>query len=263
MRDGPYGVTTTSPTGVNPAVAAAEPEYVQLGFGKPQWRRYLWVVTAVGALTAACCLAAPVGIRYLVGCQSPQCDDWVQDMSLSIDARHGPCDDFYEFVCGKWEDTQGQFMNAFMRLQIRVALSFFKRVLLLDAKSSEHRAGNARLSSALLVQRCMQEAFNGIENMGFVTEFLSQYNLNWPPIKLDSSNSSLLDVLVELCLVRDVHLVFRLVPDVYFKKPGRYILHLQFSYMFFYEWAALRKVLITEGRLHSFYEQMGLLLAKK
>ncbi|XP_002411097.4 endothelin-converting enzyme homolog [Ixodes scapularis] len=73
----------------------------------------------------------------------------------------------------------------------------------------------------------------------------------------------MVDVLVELSLDRGIHLLFQLTPDVNFKKPGRYILHMAFSYQFFMEWTMVRKLIIREGRLQSYYEVMAKLLSDK
>ncbi|CAN7944318.1 unnamed protein product [Ixodes hexagonus] len=89
---------------------------------------------------------------------------------------------------------------------------------------------------------------------------MSRYNLSWPADKHQGS-ASMVDVLVELSLVRGIHLLFQLTPDVYFKKPGYYILHLVFSYQFIIEWTVLRKFILSEGRTRHFFETMGELLS--
>lgn len=101
---------------------------------------------------------------------------------------------------------------------------------------------------------------------GFVTNFLAQYNLSWPPAHEPAARAaqeerSVVDLLVELSLVRGVHLLLRIVPDVYFKRRGYYSLHVEFNLAFMYEWAAVRKLLLASGRLAPFFEITALLLS--
>lgn len=103
---------------------------------------------------------------------------------------------------------------------------------------------------------------HGTSLADYVRQFMSQYNLSWPPDKRHGS-PSMVDVLVELSLVRGIHLLFQLSPDVYFKKPGYYILHFVFSYQFIMEWMVLRKIIISEGRTRQFFEIMGELISGK
>ncbi|XP_040064510.3 neprilysin-1-like, partial [Ixodes scapularis] len=199
--------------------------------------------------------------RYLVGCQQPWCDDWAQDLALSINPQQKPCDDFYEFVCGNWNQSN-VLPNSFLALQIRVFLSFFKRLILMDVKRPAPRSVSSHVKAAQLLQTCIQDAVRGVDNIDYVRQFMSQYNLSWPPDKRHGS-PSMVDVLVELSLVRGIHLLFQLTPDVYFKKPGYYILHFVFSYQFIMEWMVLRKIIISEGRTRQFFEIMGELISGK
>ncbi|KAH7935781.1 hypothetical protein HPB52_013489 [Rhipicephalus sanguineus] len=61
---------------------------------KAQWRRYSKCVVAGGMAALLVCLAIPAGIRSYVGCQSPNCENWLEEMSYSIDATKKPCDNF-------------------------------------------------------------------------------------------------------------------------------------------------------------------------
>ncbi|KAL1478102.1 hypothetical protein MTO96_035223 [Rhipicephalus appendiculatus] len=142
---------------------------------------------------------------------------------MSISPRRKPCDDFYEFVCANRNTTQGVTVNAFLRLQIRVALSFFKQLLLLDTD-------------------------------------LPDTNLD-PVARSAQVERSVVDLLVELSLVRGVHPLLRIVPDVYFKRRGYYSLHVEFNLAFMYEWAAVRKLLLATGRLGAFFDITALLLS--
>ncbi|XP_050042399.1 membrane metallo-endopeptidase-like 1 [Dermacentor andersoni] len=239
---------------------------VPLGYAEPRWNLYL-AVTVVGAmLVMSGTFLAPAGLRFVIGCQSPQCGDWFEDLAVSISPRRKPCDDFYEFVCANRNTTQGATVNAFLKLQIRVALSFFKRLLLVDTDLPDTSLVSAHVKTARLMQRCMQEAINGADDLHFVTDFLAQYNLSWPPaqepaVRAAQEERSVVDLLVELSLVRGVHPLLRIVPDVYFKRRGYYSLHVEFNLAFMYEWAAVRKLLLATGRLAPFFEITALLLS--
>ncbi|XP_037527027.1 neprilysin-2 [Rhipicephalus sanguineus] len=237
-----------------------------LGYAEPRWNLYL-VVAVVGAMLAISgTFLAPAGLRYVIGCQSPQCGDWFEDLSMSISPRRKPCDDFYEFVCANRNTTQGATVNAFLKLQIRVALSFFKQLLLLDTDLPDANLVSAHVKTARFMQRCMQEAINAGDDIRFVSNFLAQYNLSWPPPQDPAARSaqverSVVDLLVELSLVRGVHPLLRIVPDVYFKRRGYYSLHVEFNLAFMYEWAAVRKLLLASGRLGAFFDITALLLS--
>ncbi|CAN7999462.1 unnamed protein product, partial [Ixodes hexagonus] len=152
--------------------------------------------------------------------------------------------------------------NSFLGLQIRVFLSFFKRLVLMDVNRPEPHTASSHVKAAQLMQTCIQDAVRGVDNIEYVKKFMSRYNVSWPPEKRQGS-PSMVDVLVELSLVRGIHLLFQLTPDVYFKKPGYYILHLVFSYQFIMEWTVLRKIILSEGRTRQFYENMGELLSRR
>ncbi|XP_077499314.1 membrane metallo-endopeptidase-like 1 [Amblyomma americanum] len=239
---------------------------VPLGYAETRWNRYLAVAVIGALLTVSGAFLAPAGLRYAIGCQSPQCGDWLEDLSMSINPRRKPCDDFYEFVCANRNTTQAGTINAFLKLQIRVALSFFKQLLLIDTEMPDSKLVSAHLKTARFMQRCMQEAINGGDDLRFVSDFLAQYNLSWPPAesakeRSGREDSSVIDVLVELSLMRGVHVLLRIVPDVYFKRRGFYSLHVEFNLAFMYEWAAVRRLLLSSGRLAAFFEISAVLLS--
>ncbi|XP_075731143.1 membrane metallo-endopeptidase-like 1 isoform X1 [Rhipicephalus microplus] len=239
---------------------------VTLGYAEPRWNLYLAVAVVGAMLAISGTFLAPAGLRYVIGCQSPQCGDWFEDLTMSISPRRKPCDDFYEFVCANRNTTQGATVNAFLKLQIRVALSFFKRLLLVDTDLPDASLVSAHVKTARFMQRCMQEAINAADDIAYVSNFLAQYNLSWPPPQDPVARSaqverSVVDLLVELSLVRGVHPLLRIVPDVYFKRRGYYSLHVEFNLAFMYEWAAVRKLLLATGRLGAFFDVTALLLS--
>ncbi|XP_077550225.1 membrane metallo-endopeptidase-like 1 isoform X1 [Haemaphysalis longicornis] len=234
---------------------------VPLGYAEPRWNLYLGVAVVGALLIVSGAFLAPTGLRYVIGCQSPQCGDWIDDLAMSISPRRKPCDDFYEFVCANRNVTQAASINAFLKLQIRVALSFFKRLLLLDTELPDSKLVTAHVKTARFMQRCMQEALNGGDDIAFVRDFLAQYNLSWPPKKGGGSPVPVIDVLVELSLVRGVHVLLRMVPDVYFKRRGYYSLHVELNLAFLYEWAAVRRLLLMGGRLAAFLDMTAVLVS--
>lgn len=48
-------------------------------------------------------------------CTTPTCISLTQEILSSIDATRSPCDDFYNFACGRWEETHalepGTYIN--------------------------------------------------------------------------------------------------------------------------------------------------------
>ncbi|KAH7935298.1 neprilysin-1 [Rhipicephalus sanguineus] len=229
---------------------------------KAQWRRYSKCVVAGGMAALLVCLAIPAGIRSYVGCQSPNCENWLEEMSYSIDATKKPCDNFYDYVCGRYSSASDSFFpNAFLRLQVRIFLSFYKRIMLQDVDTLREDEGedSPRFKAVYMTQQCLQEAMNNVDRLDTLKEFLATYNLSWPPDK-ERLPTSLLDTLVELSLKRDIHVLFQLQPDKDFSRPGFHLLHWDINIQGVVVWLMLRGVLIEKGELDKAFRQSALLL---
>ncbi|KAK8761676.1 hypothetical protein V5799_027057 [Amblyomma americanum] len=90
---------------------------------------------------------------------------------------------------------------------------------------------------------------------------MAQHELSWPPE--ENPKGSLLQRLVELSLVRGIHVLFALEPGVYLKRPGFYTLHLGIDLQMLAQWALVRKLLIQAGTLGAFFVQTASVLSKR
>ncbi|KAH6941082.1 hypothetical protein HPB50_013280 [Hyalomma asiaticum] len=253
---------------------------------KARWRRYSKFVAGTSLVALTVCLAVPTGIRSYVGCQSPNCESWIEEMSRSIDASKKPCDNFYDYVCGRYASASGSFFpNAFLRLQTRIFLSFYKRIMLqdLDTMREEEGEDSPRFKAVYMTQQCLHEALNNVDHLDFIRfvfnsarmrrreankvptfadvlkEFLNSYNLSWPPDK-QRLPESLLDTLVELSLKRDIHVLFHLQPDKDFSRPGFHLLHWDINIQGVVIWLLVRGVLMEKEGLENAFRRSALLL---
>nr|XP_037288977.1 membrane metallo-endopeptidase-like 1 [Rhipicephalus microplus] len=229
---------------------------------KARWGRYSRCVVTGGVATLLACLAVPSGIRSFVGCQSPKCERWIEEMSYSIDATKKPCDNFYDYVCGRYDvASDSLFPNAFTRLQLRILLSFYKRIMLqdVDIMRGEEGEDSPRFKAVYMTQQCLREALNNVDRLDTLREFLATYNLSWPPDK-QRLPTSLLDVLVELSLKRGMHVLFHLQPDKDFSRPGFHVLHWDINIQGVVVWLLLRGVIMEKGELEKAFHQSALLL---
>ncbi|KAK8775819.1 hypothetical protein V5799_030835 [Amblyomma americanum] len=90
---------------------------------------------------------------------------------------------------------------------------------------------------------------------------MAQHEVPWPPE--ENPSGSLLQRLIELSLVRNVHVLFALEPGVYLKRPGFYTLHLGLDLQMLAQWAFVRKLLIQAGTLGAFFVQTASVLSKR
>ncbi|XP_077498488.1 neprilysin-1-like [Amblyomma americanum] len=237
---------------------------LEFRYEKPRWRRYARCALVATGTTVLICLGIPAWIRSFIGCQQPTCQSWIQEMSQSIDVSKKPCDDFYDYVCGHYSSAAGTiFPNAFLRLQVRVILAFYKRVIIqdLDAMRDKEGEDSPRFKAIYMSQRCLHETFNGVDRLDKLKDFMAGYNLTWPPNK-DKLPTSLFDTLVELSLKRDVNVLFHLQPDKNFNQPGFYMLHWELNLEAVLTWSVLRTLLASAGELHDAFVRSATLLAE-
>ncbi|KAL3206932.1 hypothetical protein MRX96_039766 [Rhipicephalus microplus] len=207
---------------------------VTLGYAEPRWNLYLAVAVVGAMLAISGTFLAPAGLRYVIGCQSPP----VRRLVRGSHYVHQPAAQALRRL------LRGATVNAFLKLQIRVALSFFKRLLLVDTDVPDASLVSAHVKTARFMQRCMQEAINAADDIAYVSNFLAQYNLSWPPAQDPVARSAQTE---------------RSVVDLL--RRGYYSLHVEFNLAFMYEWAAVRKLLLATGRLGAFFDVTALLLS--
>ncbi|XP_077548538.1 neprilysin-1-like [Haemaphysalis longicornis] len=264
---GREGSSSSSSESQPPSVQTAveHPDQFHNFYGRPHWRRYASCVLVTTALSILICLVPLISIRLYIGCQQPTCQNWIKEMSNSIDDSKKPCDNFYEYVCGKYASASNTwFPNAFLRLQVRIFLSFYKKIMLEDAEAMREEQGEDSVSykAVFMTQRCLFEAFNDFDDLEQLKGFLSAYNLSWPPSS-DRQPESLFNTLVELSLKRDVNLLFQLKPDENFNRKGFYMLHWDLSLEGALPWVFLRSLLVKTGELEKAFERAAFLMTGK
>ncbi|XP_077550452.1 uncharacterized protein LOC144163368 isoform X2 [Haemaphysalis longicornis] len=161
---GREGSSSSSSESQPPSVQTAveHPDQFHNFYGRPHWRRYASCVLTT-ALSILICLVPLLSIRLYIECQQPTCQHCIQETSNSIDDSEKPCDNLYEYVCGKYASALNTwFPNAFLRVQVPIFLSFYKKIMLEDAEAVRERQGEDSVShkAVLMTQRCLFEAYD-------------------------------------------------------------------------------------------------------
>ncbi|XP_064485346.1 neprilysin-11-like [Ornithodoros turicata] len=225
----------------------------------PRWSRYINVLFFGGLSTIFLMAGIPYGIRHLIGCMAPDCGNYTEDLAFVMDTSKDPCTDFYDYVCGNWNRSQMvPLPNQFVKLQSRVALTVLRDLMLIDETAEPQ---TAVVKAGLMFQRCAQNAFNQLDHLGEIKNFMAQFDLSWPP-ESPKTRFNVLDILVELTFNRGIPIFFSLGPSTYFKKRGSYNLHLTPN-LYLLEWAAFRKMLRNAGVLMRYYEFTAYVLSRK
>ncbi|XP_077550440.1 uncharacterized protein LOC144163361 isoform X2 [Haemaphysalis longicornis] len=162
---GREGSSSSSSESQPPSVQTAVEHPDQFGafYGRPRWRRYASCVLVTTALSILICLVPLLSIRLYIECQQPTCQNCIEETSNSIDDSEKPCDNLYEYVCGKYASALNTwFPNAFLRVQVPIFLSFYKKIMLEDAEAVREEQGEDRVShkAVLMTQRCLFEAYD-------------------------------------------------------------------------------------------------------
>ncbi|KAH7963639.1 hypothetical protein HPB52_022307 [Rhipicephalus sanguineus] len=150
-------------------------------------------------------------------------------------------------------------MRSFEKLSIRVHLSFFKRLLVMDHEDTVQTPSRAHRQVAQLVQRCFQQALSGPDQLDLVRSVMMEHGLTWPPQQ--QPHPSLLDSLVGLSLTRGLHPLLRIKPGPFAERPGFYALHLDVDLVVVNEWNSIRSRLISKGALGGFFRDISVLLS--
>lgn len=184
-----------------------------------------YVATLVASLAyASLYVLVPHLVTTVVAprCFAPDCYDFPNELAMAMDSSVDPCDDFYQFACGRWSKVHPVDTNQFTSLQRKIFFSLYTDIRRQPALAPQSRAGE---KSAHALRMCEDIFINREENLEGLRAFLGDHQLGWadaPP----ESQFDVLDALVGLGLDADVHLFFqvKLVPN--FKQDDRLILSL-------------------------------------
>lgn len=162
------------------------------------------------------CIAAnyPI-VRWIFGihtnhCVTPPCERFTRDIRTSMNRRQPPCEDFYQFTCGRWQQSHPGFPN-----QTEFAASKLVAEIVRNLKHVEDipdKNQTAVQKAAAVFQSCLS-MLNGEEtNSDALVSFIESLGITWPTGGTKSKLKAL-DVLVKLSLSVDLHILF--VVDTY------------------------------------------------
>lgn len=110
-------------------------------------------------------------------CDDQTCGLIVQQIRRSVDTRAHPCDDFYNFTCGRWNGTNPFYVDQRERRQAKFWEGLEASMLRLD--TTKHSQGAVE-KAARLYTSCKRMPFNDHCNLKPVMDMLADLNLTWP-----------------------------------------------------------------------------------
>ncbi|XP_077552571.1 endothelin-converting enzyme homolog [Haemaphysalis longicornis] len=162
------------------------------------WARdlaYHWAVVLVGFFLM--CLA-PTFLLWLqinvnAYCDEAPCAAIGHELRRSLELRVDPCDDFYSFVCGRWERTNVPFSDRASQHTAR-----FRRRLEAAMLHSDTRGQGAVEKAAKLYTACRYRPFDDACQLKPLESLLADLNITWPFSEQQASGLANLTVMETL-----------------------------------------------------------------
>ncbi|KAL1430395.1 hypothetical protein MTO96_014993 [Rhipicephalus appendiculatus] len=129
------------------------------------------------------------------------CFDFGAELARSVDRSVDPCDNFYDHVCGFWNDTHGTTRNQFQLLAARTRLRLFQELEKSPNKSSF--VSGSRVTAGY--QGCVAVMAEKQENTDALRDLLAEFNLEWPPLEPPRKEFDFLHFIVGLGLQYDIN----------------------------------------------------------
>ncbi|XP_064482690.1 neprilysin-1-like [Ornithodoros turicata] len=134
----------------------------------------LVALVACGTYLALCWRSPPSDPGYTV-CNSESCKYYAELLSKSLDRKADPCEDFYSYVCGTWNETHSRSIyldNAYRFVQV-VANSLRSTYVGNSSQSSFQKA-------ARFYQSCEDIVLKGRDESQKFKEVLKRAGIEWP-----------------------------------------------------------------------------------
>ncbi|XP_064472752.1 neprilysin-1-like [Ornithodoros turicata] len=164
--------------------------------------------------------------RHLVSSASRREYDIAREISRSLNRDADPCDDFFQFVCGKWTSAHPGMVSEFTRLQGELIAAAVYKMARGQRKpstlmSASDLAGEA-VRSCLLVHITKHEDPSGFRHL------LESLNFDWPNVREDTA-IDLLDVAVATSLEWGIPTLFELEVATDLRSDSSSVLRLSVS----------------------------------
>lgn len=147
--------------------------------------------------------------RWLFGvrskhCFTHACEHFTRDIRTSMDLKRPPCQDFYQFTCGKWQHSHVGYTDQKDYAYSRVVYEIVRNLKQISVPAANQ---TALQKAAAVFQSCMGMLNNEATNSDALIGFIESLQITWPAGGTTSQLRAL-DVLVRLSYSLDIHLLF-------------------------------------------------------
>ncbi|KAL1432349.1 hypothetical protein MTO96_013114 [Rhipicephalus appendiculatus] len=137
-------------------------------------------------------------------CIAHTCERLTRDIRSSMNRKQPPCQDFYEFTCGKWQYAHPGFLNQTEYTYNRVVAEVVRNLKRIDVPSSNQTAVQ---KAAAAFRSCLNMINSEATNSEELLSFIASLDIMWPSGGTTGQLKAL-DVLVKLSLSLDMHFLF-------------------------------------------------------
>ncbi|KAH7985226.1 endothelin-converting enzyme 1 [Rhipicephalus sanguineus] len=137
-------------------------------------------------------------------CTTHACERLTRDIRTSMNRKQPPCQDFYEFTCGKWQHAHPGFLNQTEYTYNRVVAEVVRNLKRIDVPSSNQTAVQ---KAAAAFRSCLSMINSEAMNSEELVNFIASLDIMWPSGGTTGQLKAL-DVLVKLSLSFDMHFLF-------------------------------------------------------
>lgn len=153
-------------------------------------------------------------------CYHPvRCFNLTRELTGTIMSHVDPCDNIYDYVCGRWTELYPNYKHQFQVLQERLMVALLKNMdRPLDPNSAVDKMGIALMA-------CMNVQIRNLESKSGISKMLEKYDLTWPTTE-ERTMEQILRLLVALTLNDNLGVLFQLKFSPYLRTDDRFILEM-------------------------------------